>query len=262
MKIAVILSGGAMRAAFCVGALLELHRKGIKPSIVIAGSGSAPTGAYFVSNQIESIPFVWENLLSNKRFINIARLKNIINIDYLIDNILKRQEVLNSEGVSASSIEYLIPATNFVTGEVQYFSNKNEDFDVFESMRATMAYPLLSGGAVSFNGESYCDGVFSSSPFFHIKKAKELGAKKIIIIDSGVRTNRFLYKFWLRFKSKEFRKNQLGYFNVDYITNEVTVIKPLKKINSSILDTRKSTVVSLIKKGRESARVIFDSFVL
>lgn len=261
VKTAIILSGGGMRAAFCVGALLELHERGIRPDIVIAGSGSAGTGSYFVAGQFKSIPLIWTELLSTKKLIDRYRFKQIVNIDYLIDEVFKKQEPLDAGAVTGSIIEYLIPVTNVSSGEVEYLSNHEKGFEVFEYMRATMAYPLLYGKTIPIKGSMYSDGVFSASPYFHINKAKELGAEKIIVLDSGARTNKFLYRLWLFIKNKGFRKNQLSYLkrNNNDESKNLIIIKPLGKINFSILDIRKSTIISLINDGRESVKVTLSS---
>jgi predicted patatin/cPLA2 family phospholipase len=254
MKTAVILSGGGMRAAFCVGALLELHEKGVVPDIVIAGSGSAGTGSYFVSSQYKSIPFIWGNLLSTKNFINLWRVKRVLNVDYLIDEVFKKQEPLDAQKVLSSPIYYSIPATNTLNGEIHYFSNRECSFDVFECMRATMAYPVLYGKQIEINHEKYSDGIFSASPYFHIKKAKELGAEKIFVVDSGARTNKFLYKVWLLFKNKTVRKNHLAYLKTVPETEGVVVIAPVTNLKFNILDNKKTTTLALIEAGRESVR--------
>jgi predicted patatin/cPLA2 family phospholipase len=249
MKIAIIMSGGGMRAAYCVGALFELKEKGIIPDIIIAGSGSAGTASYYIAKQDKGIR-IWTDLLSNKHFINFWRIKKILDIDYLIDEVFKKQEPLNILGVKKSIINYIIPATNIDTGEVEYFSSKDSDFDVFEIMRATMTYPVLYGKAICINSKKYMDGVFSASAYFHITKAKELGAEKIIIIDSGARKNKFLYKIYLYLKSRKFRKTQLEYLKMGKNAKNIIIIQPKNKIGG-ILNNKKEILRELIDQGRK-----------
>jgi predicted patatin/cPLA2 family phospholipase len=55
-KIAIIMSGGGMSCSYGAGALTALIEKyNIIPDIVVARSGSAGTGSYFVSKQYDSI---------------------------------------------------------------------------------------------------------------------------------------------------------------------------------------------------------------
>ena len=248
-KTAIILSGGGTKSAYCVGALLELHNKGIYPDILIAGSGSSGTASYYVANQLESINKIWTELLSTRKFINIFRLWKILNIDYLIDIVFKKTEPLNVLSVKNSNILYLISATHSKTGEVVYFSNKEKSFDVFETMRDTMSFPLLYN--LKINSRNYEDGIFSASTDFHIKKARELGAEKIILIDCGVKTNKFLYKIYLSLKPKQFRKLHLSYLKDNFEDNSVIKIKPNKKIKKSLIRKDKAFLKMLIKKGKE-----------
>lgn len=251
MKTAIILSGGGMMASYCVGALLKLKEDGINPDIIIAGSGSAGTASYFVANQPESITKIWVDLLPTKKFINLFRIHKILNIDYLIDHVFKIQEPLADMRIPQSTIHYLIPVTDYKNGEVDYLSNKSESFDVFESMRATMAFPILYKKKVVIGSKEYSDGLFAASPYFHIRKAKELGAERIYVVDCGIRTNKILYRIFLLFKSREFRKLHLKYLKIKYdISDGVTVIKP-RRLAGGILDNRKRVLENLIEEGRK-----------
>ena len=122
-KTAIIMSGGGMSCSYGVGALLALVEKFNfkKPAIAIAGSGSSGTMSYFVAEQYDSIRNIWTNLLSTKKFINPFRITKIIDIDYLIDEVFKKQDALDEEKIYNSKITYLIPATNVDTGEIEYF---------------------------------------------------------------------------------------------------------------------------------------------
>ena len=103
-KIALILSGGGMAASYNFGALLALVEKYqfISPDIVITGSGSAGTASYYIAGQHNSN--IWGDLLSTKKFINFLRFWKIIDIDYLIDEIFKKQDPLQSEKIHQSKI--------------------------------------------------------------------------------------------------------------------------------------------------------------
>lgn len=249
MKTAIILSGGGMKAAYCVGALLGLQERGIMPDIIITGSASSGTGSYFAAGQFTSITTIWTQLLSTKKLIDIKRVQKVFDVDYLIDEVFKKQDSLDQAAVTESPITYLIPATDMASGEVHYFSNRDSDFNVFESMRASMAYPLLYGKAVTVRGRKYTDGLLSTSPYFHIQKARELGADRIFVVDSAARTNRLLYKLWLSFKSNEYRRLQLKHMNEQCSMKDVTVIKLGRKIGN-LFDNRKETIQRLIAEGR------------
>ncbi len=82
-KVAVIFSGGGTKSMYCIGAISELHKKGIFPDIIIAGSGSVGIASYYVAGQLDSLNRICERHLSTSKFINIFRIWKVINIDYL-----------------------------------------------------------------------------------------------------------------------------------------------------------------------------------
>lgn len=84
-----------------------------------------------------------------------------MDIDYLIDVVFKQQAPLDVQQIEKSSIDYYIATTNARTGEVEYFSPKNEK-NVFELMRASKAIPFFYGKSISINGQRYHDGSNSS----------------------------------------------------------------------------------------------------
>ena|SRR3989338_7140580 len=142
-NLAIITSGGGLRCSFGVGVMLALaERLGIQePSYLISCSGSAGTGAYFVSKQYDSIRNIWSNLLSTKKFVDTSRFWKMIDIDYLIDKVFKKLDPLDLKAFHASPINYFIPALNRQTGNIDYFSNRDET-DIYEVLRATKAMPI------------------------------------------------------------------------------------------------------------------------
>ena len=103
-KTAIIMSGGGMTCSYGAGSILALAEKYNleKPDIVIAGSGNAGTLAYFVAQQYDSIFNIWSNLLATKKFIDLGRILKIIDIDYLIDEVFKKQAPIDEERVYSS----------------------------------------------------------------------------------------------------------------------------------------------------------------
>lgn len=260
-KTAIIMSGGGMSCSYGVGALLALVEKYdfTNPDIVIAGSGNAGTLAYFVSRQYGSIRNIRSNLLSTKKFIDPWRVSKVIDIDYLIDEVFKKQDILDEGKIYNSKTLFLIPATNIETGEIEYFSNKNKD-DIFEVMRATKAMSVLFNKKVRINGKMYCDSYVSISTKLNALKAIELGANKLIIIDNNLpnRLNEFIFSIWLKSRNGRFRKNYRDY--LDKIESgkfpsdiEILVLKPEKKLDIATLNNDQRMLEKTIRQGFDEA---------
>jgi predicted patatin/cPLA2 family phospholipase len=256
-KTAIIMSGGGMTCSYGAGSLLALAEKyKLKnPDIVIAGSGNAGTLAYFVAEQYDSIYNIWTNLLATRKFINPLRLLKIVDIDYLIDEVVKRQAPINEKRIYTSKIIHLIPATNVATGQVTYFSNQRK-YNVFEAMRASKAMPVLYNKSVRIKNKEYCDSYISTSTKLNTLKAIKLGATKIIIIDNATShlINHILFGIWFNLRSKKFKKNyQKNLRKIEKISFakniQIFYLKPERKIKISLLNNRHRALTQSLQQG-------------
>lgn len=255
-KLALIASGGGMTCSYSVGVLLALvdKYKLTSPDIVIGGSGGTGTLSYYIAQQYNSIKNIWSNLLSTKKFINLFRFWKIIDIDYLIDEVFRKQDPLNQDKIHASNIKYLIAATNYDTGIVEYFSNKNHD-DIFEAMRASKSMPLASNKIVKVKNKKYCDTYSSSLVEINILKALELGANKLIVIDNAIpEFSDLIFYFWLFFRNKNFKDMYYAYLEKKKklkIPKNVKVIflKPRNKLKITRLNNNQKLLKETIAQG-------------
>ena len=235
-----------------------------EPDIIIAGSGSAGTFAYYTSKQYDLVTGIWENLLSTDKFINPFRFWRILDIDYLIDNFFKKQTPLDLETIYDSKTEFFIPATNLKTGKIEYFSNKNHD-GIFEALRATKAMPLLYGKRVKINSSYYCDTPLTSDVESHLQRAIEQGATDIIVIDMS-NSNKFRglgFDAWLSLRNKNFKrkyneqkevtKNQTLPQNVNVIN-----IKPSKELFAKNLNNDRQLLRKNINLGYNDCKNNLD----
>ncbi|MBI2050827.1 MAG: hypothetical protein HYT31_03395 [Parcubacteria group bacterium] len=189
-KIAVVASGGGMSCGYAAGAMVALAREyGFKePDFLIAGSGSTGTFAYYAAKQYDAITRVWTEALAARKFINRLRLWKIIDVDYLIDVIMKQDNPLVLRKVKTSPSELLIAATNADTGGIVYFSDKEreDEEEIFELLRASKAMPIAFGKLIAVDGGRYCDSELSADLRAHIREAVRRGAERIIAINNSV----------------------------------------------------------------------------
>jgi len=260
-KLAIVCSGGGMTCSYTAGflkALVEEHNL-TEPDILIAGSGSAGTAAYYVARQYNSVTDIWANRLSTKKFINKLRLRRIIDIDYLVDEVFKNQEPLDVKAILDSNIEFIIPATNVNTGNIKYFTKGHAD--IFEVLRATKALPILYNKEVTIQGSTYCDSRISSSAELDIEKAVELNATHILVIsnDKSGDSDNFIYSLWLKTQNRKFQKN---YFNLErlcqsqakYPNTNILHFSSRRKIPASLLDGNQKHLRQSIELGYENCK--------
>ncbi|TSC77694.1 MAG: putative esterase of the alpha-beta hydrolase superfamily [Parcubacteria group bacterium Gr01-1014_24] len=254
-KIAIIGSEGGISCAYFVGVIFALVEKFnlTNPYIVIGSSGSTGTLAYYVAGQYASIKNIWENLLPSKKFISFWRLNKIMDIDYLIDDIFKKQDILDVGKIKLSKIKLLISATNIETGGLEYFSNQG-GVDIFEALRASCATPITYNKSVKIDGHKYIDGAIGAPLSVNIEKAKQEGAEVVIAIDSSNQSiiSDILLKFCSLFKNKAFRQQLKHYYKrAKYENNDkqVFILKPSVKLPISAFDNNRDHIIKTIQIG-------------
>jgi len=255
-KIALILGGGGMTTSYIVGSLLALKKKyKMTPDIIIAGSGSAGTASFFVSEQFNTgIKKVWLKEILNPRFISGKGFFKKIDIDFLIDEIFRKKTKLNIEKIYSSPLILAIPMVDAKSGKLKYFTN-HDKVDWFEVLRAAKAIPIFYNKDVKIGTRTYHDSHLSASPETHTKLARKLGATKIISIhctDIALRLETDLIEsfwFWLK-KERIFRKN---YYKINQIQESVAddtfLIFPSRKPFANLLDTKYDDIVDTIELG-------------
>jgi predicted patatin/cPLA2 family phospholipase len=263
-KTAWIFGGGAARTVYVAGALYAICKMKVpKPDIIIACSGNAATSLCYVTGQQETIKNVWCKALSTKKFVNFLRFWKIVDIDYLIDTILKKNNPLDMEKIKNSTIEVYFPVTNSYNGKIEYFSN-HMGIDIWEVLRAAKMSPIFTnlfsvkGNLV--NGKYYSDSLVSSRYQFHVKKAIQEGAERIVVIDSHHKQDRFtknrFSKLYAYLRNKNFRRNQLEYIkeienftvpnNIEFIN-----ISPREKLDMSYFDIDNENARKVFQRGYE-----------
>ncbi len=270
-KLAIICSGGGMTCAYNGGVVYALEKKynlftsSLLQPIIFGGSGSSGNVAYAVAGSAKSIRRVWVDLLPTRKFLNLFRFWRMMNIDYLIDTVFKKQEPLPMDKAYASSINLLIATTNSKTGKVKFFSNHTPKIDLFEVLRASKALPVFYNKKVCIKGHSYIDSYCSSSSYYLYKKAKSLGATHFIIIknDPVHKLIDFLYQIWIYSKGPKFGKNHWKLFrtlikNRESLKNKpnTIIISPKKILPTSFLNNTKHFLKAAYDKAAVTCQVI------
>ncbi len=185
-KIAIVTSGGGMKCAYAAGALVALAEDlGVrKPDIFISASGSVGAMFYYLAGQYADIGKVWLHYLPSSEVVHGFPPK--FRLDYVVDTILRRELPLNEHTLAKMSTRWFVPVTNLDTGRTEYVSNDTW-FDPYEVMRAAKAIPFLYGGAVRLGGRTFIDGDVNVNMAELIRKARQEGATRILVITNAIK---------------------------------------------------------------------------
>lgn len=162
-KVALIIEGGGMRGVVAGGMVTGLQELGLTSSFdaVFGTSAGALAGAYFLAGQSEEGTSIYYENLIDKNFIDFKRplkCKNLISIEYLLDDVMDNLKPLNYQNI----LEGNIPLFPIATDTASFKSVVLKDFDssaeLKEALRASSKIPLASGKPVIFREASYVDG--------------------------------------------------------------------------------------------------------
>jgi predicted patatin/cPLA2 family phospholipase len=162
-KKVLVLEGGGMRGIFLVGVLQAFTERGYFPwKLVVGSSAGALTGAAYTAGQVYLARDAFFTKLLSNRFIHYSNVfrpdKHILDLDWMIDSIIKSREKLNIKKLR-QSCPLLITATAVhenLPPETIFLDSKTDD--LFTALKATAALPYLYRGFVRYKELALLDG--------------------------------------------------------------------------------------------------------
>ncbi len=143
-RFSVVVQGGGMRGVYSAGVLACFDQHDVQERLIsVTGSSlGAMNAAYFLAGQPGMVN-IYTSLLSNKEFVNLARPRKKIDIDYMVDVALHQKFPIDVEALKLSKPELDIVLTEARTGK-KFVMNKHQAFTrLYEEFRATTALPVL-----------------------------------------------------------------------------------------------------------------------
>jgi predicted patatin/cPLA2 family phospholipase len=177
----LVVQGGGMRATYSAGALVTLVEYGFSDAFdhVIGSSAGAMNAAYFISAD-KSAAHIYTDDLSNKNFVDLLRSDKKVDVDYVVDLVLKHKRPINIEKLLKARSQLHIVVTNAQTGRKEVISDHHKFADIYEEFRATAALPLLYDKKIAIGDKWYIDG--GVSDLIPVDIAIKLGCTDIVVI--------------------------------------------------------------------------------
>jgi predicted patatin/cPLA2 family phospholipase len=170
---ALVVQGGGMRGVYSMAALAALDEAGLRESfdLIVGSSAGAINAAYFLAGQADEAVNLYIDHLSNRNFVNFARIGKIVDIDYLVDVALKQHLPLDVDALRESHALLEVILTDAETAQAKVITNRDEECDFYEVIRATAALPALYNRKVRVGSAVYVDGgAVDSLPLAHALK--------------------------------------------------------------------------------------------
>lgn len=170
-KTGLVLEGGGMRGVFTCGVLDSFMDRGIRFPYTIGVSAGACNGLSYMSGQRGRAKYSNIDLLEKYQYIGLKYLlkkRNIMDFDLLFQEFPEHILPYDYESYFSSPERYEMVTTNCVTGEANYFEEKQDKKRVIDIVRASsslpfvcpIAYvddvPMLDGGIVDSHSPDAC----------------------------------------------------------------------------------------------------------
>ncbi len=181
-RFGLVVEGGAMRGIISGGALVAVSELGLLEGFdeVYGTSAGAINAAYALAGQSAYGLTIYYEDINNRRFINLARLRRVVDLDYLFDEVLVRRKPLNVARVRASRPRLRISVTDVETGEGRFFDNRTPDLNLLKALKAGAAMPVLDNRPVEIAGRRYFDGGIALS--IPVEQAIADGCTDILVL--------------------------------------------------------------------------------
>lgn len=242
----LVIQGGGMRACYSACAIVPLIQYGFNDTFehVVGSSAGAINGAYFLSSDIETLSDTYADDLTNKSFVNLLRREKKVDIDFLVDSIMKHKRPVNVPKLLKSHSILHIVMTDAKNGKKVVLSDHQKFAEIYEELRATAALPLLYDKPVLVNGKWYIDG--GVSDLLPVDVAIKLGCTDIVVVMTQQISN---YRFdrhhtrLVKHLIRRFAKNQSVAVRKVLLTNEHLLqvnlrrlSRPYKKVRIYLLE--------------------------
>jgi predicted patatin/cPLA2 family phospholipase len=180
--IGLVVQGGGMRGVYSMGALAALEEMGFTQCFdhLVGSSAGALNGAYFLTGQASYGVETYIHYLSKKSFVNPFRLKRIVDIDFLVDQIGKKLRPLHLPKLLSSPTTLHLSLTEKTHAHTEWVTNRTPDIDIWEAFRATAAIPLLYNKSVKVGDGHYVDGSISAR--IPIRRMMDYDCRYIVVI--------------------------------------------------------------------------------
>jgi len=178
----LVVQGGGVRGVYSLAVLAAFEEMGWTRCFdhVAGASAGAMNGAHFITGQARFGVETYIDYLSNRKFIDFFRLRKPMDLDYMIDDLVRDVRPFNLPALLEASTELHIALSDAEDASLHYVTNRSEDVDLWEAFRATGAAPILYNRSVKVGDRVYVDGSLSDG--LSLSRLLALGCRYIVVV--------------------------------------------------------------------------------
>lgn len=171
-KLGLAVEGGGMRGLVGTSMSAALHYLGLVDvfDAFYGSSAGALTGTFFVGRQMPLGPSIFYENINNNKFIDLKRLvfskKPIMDLDFLIYQVLINEKPMNWEGVIKSTIPLNIIVSSINQRKAIVYNHFASKEELFILLKASASIPFIAGKPVEYKGDLLFDAsIYESIPY-------------------------------------------------------------------------------------------------
>ena len=184
MKIGVVDVGGGFRGIYACGVLDYCMDENIRFDLGIGVSAGSANLTSFISGQRGRNYHFYTKYGLRKQYASVWNFickRSFIDMDYVYGTLAKHdgEDPLDYAALQENPMEFLIVATNAVTGETKYFEKQDMRQDDYDVLKASSSIPFVCK-SYFIQGTPYYDGALGDP--VPVEKAFELGCDRVVVL--------------------------------------------------------------------------------
>lgn len=260
----LVLEGGGMRGVFTCGVLDNFMDRGIQFPYVIGVSAGACNGLSYISGQRGRAKYSNIDLLEQYRYIGFKYLltkRNILDFDLLFEDFPEHILPYDYETYFNSPTRYVMVTSNCLTGEANYFEEKQDKKRLVDIVRASSSLPLMCPIAYVDHQPMLDGGIVDSIPL--MRACADGYSRNVVILTRNrgyreehkdIRVPSFIYPKYP--KMREILSRRCAAYNeqlemVERMEDEgkIVVIRPKKPVVVGRIERDIQKLTDLYKEG-------------
>ena len=184
MKIGVIDVGGGFRGIYATGVLDYCQDNAIEFDLALGISAGSANLASFLARQRGRNHTFYTQYAFRKQYASLRNFilgKGFFNMEYVYGTLAKSdgENPLDYPALRDNPAEFIVIATDAVTGEAVYFDKSSLSQDNYAPLKASSSIPFLNK-PYFIDGKPYYDGALGNP--VPVEKAFELGCDLVVLI--------------------------------------------------------------------------------
>lgn len=260
----LVLEGGGMRGVFTCGVLDCFMDRGIRFPYTIGVSAGACNGLSYMSGQRGRAKFSNIDLLAKYHYIGMKYLltkRNIMDFDLLFREFPERILPYDYEAYFHCPERYVMVTTNCLTGEANYWEEKQSEKRVIDIVRASSSLPFVCPIAYVDGIPMLDGGIVDSIPLMRARRdgftnnvvvlTRNRGYRKKI---QGTKVPPFIYRKYPALRAAINRRSVVYNAQLELVerleeAGEITVIRPQRPVTVDRIERDIRKLTELYEEG-------------